>query len=151
MITRRLRIDHINLGFSGSARAEDSIAEYIASLDMSLFVYDYDYNAPTVEHLRNTHEKMFKTIRAAHPTIPVVMLTRPKMFLTEAEVERREIVYATYQRARDSGDTNVYFLDGATLMSLADNEGTVDGCHPNDLGFFSMAKVLGDLLETITK
>ena len=51
IISRRFDIDHLNLGFGGSARGELSMAEYIASLDMSIFVYDYDHNAPTVKHL----------------------------------------------------------------------------------------------------
>jgi hypothetical protein len=32
-------------------------------------------------------------------------------------------------------------------MQYAENNGTVDNCHPTDLGFWSMAKVLGDLIE----
>ena len=65
IISRRLKADYLNLGFSGSARAEDEIAEYISKLDMSAFVYDYDHNAPTTEHLKQTHERMFKLIRKA--------------------------------------------------------------------------------------
>ena len=69
-ISRRLDTDYINLGFSGNAKGEDAIAEYIKNLDMSVFVYDYDHNAPDTEHLKNTHEKMFKTVREANPTLP---------------------------------------------------------------------------------
>ncbi len=64
ILSRRLNVDHVNLGFSGSARGEDAITEYIAGLEMSVFVLDYDHNAPDVEHLKNTHEKMFRAIRA---------------------------------------------------------------------------------------
>ena len=32
-------------------------------------------------------------------------------------------------------------------MALAENDGTVDDCHPNDLGFASMAKAITDILE----
>ncbi len=149
IITRRLSANHINLGFSGNAKGEDPMIDYLASLDMSLFVLDYDYNAPTAEHLQNTHERLFKAVRKTHPNIPIVMLTRPKCFLTQEEVDRREIVRTTYQNALDAGDKNVYFLSGEELMSMTDNEGTVDSCHPNDLGFFSMATVLGNLLETL--
>lgn len=60
IISRIFNYDYINLGFSGSAKAEDEMIEYIKNLDMSIFVYDYDHNAPTVEHLKKTHEKMFK-------------------------------------------------------------------------------------------
>jgi hypothetical protein len=34
-------------------------------------------------------------------------------------------------------------------MELAKDEGTVDGTHPTDFGFYSMAKALGDLLVEI--
>ena len=48
----------------GGSAQELKCAEYIASLDMSAFVYDYDHNAPSVEHLQNTHEKFYNIIRA---------------------------------------------------------------------------------------
>ena len=151
IVSRRLDADYINLGFSGSAKGEDEIAQYISGLDMSVFVYDYDHNAPTAEHLKNTHQKMFDKIRAAHPDLPIVMLSRPKYSLTEDEKLRLEIIKDTYNNAVKNGDKNVYLLDGKALMSLAGDEGTVDNCHPNDLGFMSMAKAVGDLLERIIK
>lgn len=148
IITRRLDTDYVNLGFSGSARGEEEMADYIRRLDMSVFVYDYDFNAPSADHLQNTHEKMYLTVRQAHPDIPVVMLSRPKPYLTEEEICRQKIVKTTYQKAKDRGE-NVYFISGQDLMQYAGDGGTVDGVHPNDLGFASMARVLGDLLETI--
>ena len=125
------------------------MAEYISSLPMSVFVYDYDHNAPTPEHLQNTHENMFKIIRKAQPTLPVIMLSRPKYTLNDEEKERLAIIRRTYENALAKGDQNVYFIDGPTLMQYAKNEGTVDGCHPTDYGFYSMAETLLSLLKTI--
>jgi hypothetical protein len=34
-------------------------------------------------------------------------------------------------------------------MAFCENNGTVDNCHPTDLGFFSMAKAVGDVLGRI--
>jgi hypothetical protein len=34
-------------------------------------------------------------------------------------------------------------------METAKGDGTVDNCHPNDLGFFSMASAVGDVIEKI--
>ncbi len=147
IISRRFDCDFINLGFSGNAKGEDEMAEYVSGLDMSLFVYDYDHNAPTVEHLEKTHEKMFLTIRDKHPSLPVIMMTRPKFVLTSDEERRLAVVEKTYRNAIERGDKNVYFIKGSELMKYAKNEGTVDNCHPNDLGFASMAQVLGDLIE----
>ena len=121
--------------------------EYIKKLDMSLFVYDYDHNAPTVEYLKNTHEKMFRAIREENPDLPIVMMSRPLYTLENDDLARRDIVMATYKNAVAAGDKNVYFLDGPQLMSLCKNEGTVDNCHPTDFGFASMAQAIGDLIE----
>ena len=149
IISRRIDADYINLGFSGNAKAEDEIADYISGLEMSCFVYDYDHNAPTLEHLKNTHEKMFIRIRQNNPDIPIVLMSRPKYQLTSEEELRLEVVKTTYNNAISGGDKNVYFIDGRELMELAKNDGAVDHCHPNDFGFASMAKRIGDLLEKI--
>lgn len=147
ILSRRFHFDYINLGFSGSARAEDEMVDYIKGLPMSLFVYDYDHNAPDPAHLWATHEKMFKAVRTAHPHIPVIMMSRPKAILTDEEIERRKAVETTYQNAVSAGDKNVYFLDGPALTKYCGNEGTVDNTHPTDFGFVSMAQVVGDLID----
>ncbi len=149
IISRRFDCDYINLGFSGNAKAEDEIIDYIKKLDMSMFVYDYDYNAPSVEHLANTHEKMFKAVRKENPQIPIIFMSRPKYYLDEEEEQRLNIIKTTYNNALSGGDRNVYLLDGKALMSRAGSDGTVDNAHPNDLGFASMAEALGNLIETI--
>lgn len=150
IISRAIDCDFINLGFSGNAKGEQEMTDYIKELDMSLFVMDYDHNAPSIEHLEATHEKMFKCIRQAQPELPVLMMSRPKYYLSDEEKKRLEIVKATYDNAALAGDKNVYFIDGSTLMNdeIKDN-GTVDDCHPTDLGFFSMAKRMIPVMKDI--
>ena len=149
IVSRKFNCDYINLGFSGNAKAEDEITDYIKNLEMSVFVLDYDHNAPTVEHLKNTHEKMFKAVRNAHPDIPVIMMSRPKHFLTEEEKERRKVVETTYNNAVASGDKNVYFIDGSLLTELCKDDGTVDNCHQTDFGFVSMANAVSRVMENL--
>lgn len=149
IVSRALQTDYINLGFSGSAKAEDTIAQYIKHLDMSVFVYDYDHNAPTLQHLENTHQKMFLTIRENNPDLTILLLSRPKYSLDEVEKQRLAVIRKTYADAVAAGDQNTYFIDGSTLMKYARNDGTVDGCHPNDLGFHSMAKGLIQQLKSL--
>lgn len=150
IISRRLGCDHINLGFSGGARGEDAIASYIAGLPMSAFVYDYDHNAPSVEHLGNTHWRMFQIIRSQNPHLPVVMVSRPQPNPTGEEYQRLGIVTATWQKAMEAGDRNVYFVDGTMILrQFGGDSGTVDACHPNDLGFMCMADAIGAVLEKI--
>lgn len=149
IISRRFHCDFVNLGFSGSALAEDEMIDYVKNLEMSLFVYAYDHNAPNVEHLKNTHEKMFQAVRKTHPDIPIIILSRPKHILSQEEEMRRDMIEKTYQNAKLNGDKNVYFISGKELTAFCRDEGTVDGVHPTDYGFSSIAKVLGDVIEGI--
>lgn len=150
ILSRELGFDYINLGFSGSAKAESAMADYIASLPMSVFVMDYDHNAPDVPHLQSTHEPLYKAVRAAHPDVPVIIMSRPVYYLNREELQRNAIIRETYERAVAAGDTNVYFIDGRELIGkeLVD-VATVDGTHPNDCGFYSMAKRLRETLEPL--
>ncbi|MDE5699279.1 MAG: SGNH/GDSL hydrolase family protein, partial [Lachnospiraceae bacterium] len=54
LVSRWLDSDFYCLGFSGNAKGEQWMAEYIAQLSMSCFVYDYDHNAPSPDYLRQT-------------------------------------------------------------------------------------------------
>lgn len=49
----------------------------------------------------------------------------------------------------NSGDENVYFVDGSHLFDGEMRDScTVDGCHPNDLGFYRMARGIGEAVKT---
>ncbi len=150
MLSNRLDFDFINLGFAGNALGEQEMAKYIAGLQMSAFVYDYDHNAPTAEYLKGTHENMFKLIRNAHPDLPIICLTKPYPAYTHGD-ERLEIIEKTVTNAKSKGDKNVYFLDiGRYLKAQGiENELTVDGTHPNDLGFYFMARAIEEILNPL--
>ena len=149
IVSRKLNLDYVNLGFSGSALAEEEIIEYIKGLDMAAFVYDYDHNAPTVQHLKNTHNKMFEAIRSAQPDLPIIMMNRPNYILKSGEMQRKDIIQDTYNNAVAKGDKNVYFIDNEKLCKLCGNNGLVDNCHPSDFGFYSMAEAVSEVMEKI--
>lgn len=141
MLCRRLDAEQINLGFSGNGLGEPSVARAIAKLKMAAFVMDYDYNAPTPEHLEATHEKFFQIIRQEQPELPIIVLSKCDFYNDNCggSALRREIIRKTCRHAVDAGDEKVYFIDGETLFAgpLRD-DCTVDRCHPNDLGFYRM-------------
>ena len=150
-LSNKLDMDFHCLGFGGLAKAEPEMAEYVAGLDMSVFVYDYDHNAKTVEYLSQTHERMFKTVRERNPDLPIIIISRPNV---GAETEARyEVIKRTYDNAVAAGDKNVWLLKGTEFYS--DEHGvdfTVDGTHPTDLGYYFMAEgirpILSKLLES---
>ena len=159
VISRRLNTEFVNLGFGGGAKAEKEIMEYLATLDMSILVYDYDHNSPNMEHLRETHYKGYQTFRKLRPDVPVIMASRPdywsrnyalEYYTVEETERRRSLIEENYLRAKAEGDENVYFVDGSKIFpeDLRD-DATSDGCHPNDLGYHFMANAFGEIIEKI--
>lgn len=145
-------IDFINLGFSGSFRGEQALAEYIAEQKCSLFVYDYDHNAPTAEHLRDTHYKFYQTFRRGQPTTPILMISRPDGARAPDGEERYQIIRRTYLKAKKNGDRNVYLIDGRTFYGKKDYDiCSVDAIHPTDLGFYKMATKIYKKMQIIDK
>lgn len=150
-LSRQLNMDYINFGFSGSAKGEPEMAEFIASVPMSIFVMDYDYNAPDAEHLQNTHETFFRIIREKHPDLPIVMLSNPNYRLNPEENEKRlAVIRKTYENAKARGDKNVYLISGENFYGGEDIYAcTVDKIHPNDHGFALMTSEIRKTLEPI--
>ena len=147
IIHREIDADYINLGFSGSAKAEDTICDYIATLDMSVFVMDYDHNAPTVDFLQKTHEPFYKRLREKRPDLPIIMVSSPTVLGGMWPV-RRDLIKANYEKAVAAGDKNLYFVDGSAIFD-GNHDCTVDGCHPTDLGFYFMAKHIGAKVKEV--
>ena len=152
MLCRAIDAPQINLGFSGSGKGEPTVAEVIAGLDLVAFVMDYDHNAPSLEHLKNTHEIFFKIIRGKNPGLPVIIMSKCDFWGSKLEQDRRDIIRQTYANAVKAGDKKVWFVDGETLFGMEDRDAcTVDRCHPNDLGFYRMFRTILPTLEKALK
>lgn len=148
-VSRNLQLDHINLGFSGNCLGEEAMANYIASLPMLAFVSDYDHNALNPDRLRETHQRLYDIIRDKHPEIPYIMISRPSF---EGNVRNsrlmRDVIMDTLRHARDNGDDNIWFIDGPSIFRGRFTDScTVDGTHPNDLGFALFAEKVEDELR----
>ena len=143
LISKWNGINYINLGFNGSAKAEDGMVDYLAGIDCSLFVCDYDHNAPTAEYLKNTHFRLYKRYRKVQPNTPILFISKPDITNDIEGEERLKIIKSTYLKAKRSGDNNVYFLSGKSFYGAKNRwDFSADGCHPTDLGFYKMANTI---------
>lgn len=152
LVSEWTNLDYYILGFSGNAKGEEKMADFLAKFDCSVFVCDYDYNAPTVEHLQNTHLLIYKKFRslAKNKNTPIVFISKPDGFRNNLDKKRYEIIKSTYDYARAQGDQNVYIIDGATIYPKKIREHcSVDGCHPTDLGFYFFAKKVYKVIKSI--
>ncbi len=148
MLCRAMDAPQINLGFSGSGKGEIAVARAIAGLELAAFVMDYDHNAPTPEYLKQTHEPFFKAIREKQPDLPIIIMSKCNFYGSRDDIARRDIIRQTYENAAKAGDKHVWFIDGEILFGKEDRDAcTVDGCHPNDLGFYRMYKTALPVLK----
>lgn len=151
VVSRMINSDYINLGFGGAAHAENEIIDYIASLHMNCFVYDYDHNAPNPEELERTHYAGYERFRKQRPDVPIIMATRVDYYLHQEEYEPyRKIVIESYKKARNEGDKKVFFIDGKDMIQAnMVNYAMADNVHPNDVGYYLMAKQFASLIKKI--
>lgn len=159
LISDWLDTNYLNFGFSGSALGEKEMAEYLSKIDCSVFVMDYDHNAPNKEHLMKTHKPFYETFRKGNPNVPIVFVTKPDDSwdagiqydeIQKVRAERAEVIKETYEYALKNGDKNVYFIDGRTFYPEDVKEHcAVDNCHPTDLGFYFMAKTIGKVIKDL--
>ena len=145
IVCRMLNVDCINQGYSSGAHLEPEMADYIASMDMSAFVMDNDGNGSN-DTLNRRHYAFYKTIREAHPDIPIILVTRPVYSESNLTMfkERQNIIKATYDRAVREGDENIYYINGYDFFpvkGIADVY-AIDHNHPTDTGMYYMAMMV---------
>ena len=152
ILGRRLDWPTINLGFSGSALSEPEIAALLAELDPAVYVLDALPNM-TAEMVAQRIEPFVLTLRKAHPLTPIVLVesaTYPNVrFLAARREQVREAnakLRAAFDRLRHAGQKRIYYLHGDKLFG-DDDEATVDGVHPTDLGFLRMSNEMEPLLK----
>ena len=151
ILSRKLDWPIINLGFSGNAWSEPEIAKLLAELDPSVYVIDPVPNM-SADMVRERIDPLVKTLRAAHPKTPIVLVQ--SLSYTDAPyVEPRRERYMSsneqmqkaYERLKKT-EKNLFFIPGKDLIGH-DDEATVDGTHPTDLGFMRMSEVIEPVLR----
>jgi hypothetical protein len=147
ILSRRLNIEVINLGFSGSGLAEPEVAHVIGEIrNPALLVLDYDANIRRTELLKQRTPDFIRILRSYHPTTPMLVCSKPP-FMTETinpevtayRLARRDFLHHTVDRLRADGDVNIHFFDSSNIYGEQWHECTIDGRHSTDLGFMQMA------------
>ncbi len=159
ILSRRINLEFINLGFSGNGKGEPEVARTIATIrNPALFVLDYEANTSGSGGIGQTLPDFLHILREAHPSVPILVVSRIPN-ITEGfhgDVRASRLKWRDYQRTtvdnlRNAGDRNIFFQDGSDLLGPDWQECTVDSVHPNDLGFMRMADGLTPVIRNILK
>ena len=152
IVGRDLDVPVVNLGFSGSGVMEFEMSEHLAAIDASCYVLDCLWNMgmskDKARHGRNVdenYEPFIRNLRAKRPGVPIVMAEQCDVFCGPPNAKDR-CMKALYEKLIAEGWKNLVYLP-KDKMYTGDCDGTVDGCHPNDLGMRSMADAFGDAVR----
>lgn len=149
ILSRRLNIDFINLGFSGRGLGQSELAEYISNLETSLIVLDYWAN-PSSELFEKTLPDFVDIIRKKHQVTPIILISPfYSIGLTDSQNKKRKIALNFVKKRKENGDKNIYYVDGRDMLSKKQSFGLVDGRHLNSLGFWFVANGLEEKIRKI--
>ena len=150
-LSRMLDADVWNLGFSGNGNAEPAMLEYMASLDVSAYVFDYNYYSDRPERILPKHSEIYEIMRASDLTVPILMMDKPSViFAGENYAIRSKMIRETYEMAINKGDRFVAMMDAKELFGDEEPDAcVVDTDHPNDLGFYRMADSIYPYLKRL--
>lgn len=143
-LSRMLDAEVLNLGFSGNGNAEPVMLNYLASLDASAYVFDYNYYSARSDRILPNHYEIYEALRKSDPFVPILMIDKPAvMFAGEDYHIRSRMILDTYERAKKNGDDLVDMMDAKELFGEEEPDAcVVDTAHPNDLGFYRMATAI---------
>lgn len=156
ILSRTTGFNFINMGLSGSAKMEKSVADAIAGMDADAFILDCVPNSSPEEITQRT-AYLVKCIKEKHPKKPIIIIQSivreggnwDKKIALRVK-QQNENIKIEYEKLKKEGIPNLYFISSENLLGH-DHEGSVDGIHPNDLGFYRMMEILkpaiGGILE----
>lgn len=155
MVGRDLQVPVYGLGFSGSGVMEYELSDVIARIDASCYVLDCLWNmrsdpkAQNPRSVERNYEKFIRNLRAKRPGVPIVMAEACDVFCRGPN-DKDKFTRALYEKLVAEGWKDLVYLPKVEMYT-GDTEGTVDGCHPNDLGMASMAKAFGKAVREALK
>ena len=154
MLVRDLNREVYNLGFSGNGRFDLEVAEVMTSVDAGLYVIDCLANNK-VEQIKANVGPFFEYLRTRRPDVPVLFVESP-MFpgylfdMNEGDTlkEKNEALRAYYEKLKSQGVKDIYYFDSKGILT-EDRQGTVDGYHFTDLGFYRFEKNILPVIKQI--
>lgn len=144
IISRKLGVDCINLGFSGNGKMEAPIVEVMSGIRASFYVIDCLPNM-TAEDVTKSVIPLAQGLRAKNPDTPIAFVENvmyAKSYFEEGMDkmlrEKNRALRAEYDKLVKQGMKNVVYISSEGALGI-DGEGYVDGVHMTDLGFLRMA------------
>lgn len=156
ILARQTGINFINMGLSGNGKMEKEVADLVAKIDAEAFILDCIPN-PTPQQIKERTAYLVQTIRKNHPKAPIIVMQSEiresgyvDMIMGARNTAQNKEITMQVEALQKAGIKDLYLIKGDDFLG-SDHDGTVDGTHPNDLGFGRMVEVIRPQIMTILK
>ena len=143
ILGRLLNLNVINLGFSGSCKIEEVMTDEINKIDKKYLILELESNSPSYEHMKTHLTYMLENLKNKDK-FDIYLI--PHFADTEVLVNKNLKRYREGFRQLQASFPYVKFIDGEKLTKSLGYEGTVDGVHMTDLGFYDLAHKLAKII-----
>ncbi|MCA9448843.1 MAG: SGNH/GDSL hydrolase family protein [Candidatus Omnitrophica bacterium] len=154
IIGRDRDVPVINLGFSGNGKMDPEIGDLLVELDPSVYIIDCCPNMNPEMILERTIP-LVERIRQDRPVTPILLVENieyQRGWFSESQraayEDKNAALKQRYEELIEKGVEGLYYLPCDGMLG-DDANGTVDGVHPTDLGFFRMAHAFEPVLREI--
>ena len=144
-MSRNTGINFVNYGLSGNGKMEAAVADMLKDIDADAFILDCMPN-PSPKEITERTQYLVNTIRKYHQGTPIIMIEtymRENGYSDQAVHDRctrqGEAFVKQYELLKKQGIKDLYLIRDNHAIGT-DHEGSVDGTHPNDLGFDRMVE-----------
>ncbi|PTX91829.1 SGNH/GDSL hydrolase family protein [Opitutus sp. ER46] len=152
ILGRRFDRSVLNLGFSGNGKMDAAVGAFLTQVDAAVYVIDCLPNMnPALVAERTV--PLVQQLRAAHPDTPIILVEdrrHTNSWILPAtdkfHTENHAALKAQYERLQQDGVKHLYYIPGDALYGT-DAEGSTDGSHASDLGFWRQADVMEPVIR----
>jgi lysophospholipase L1-like esterase len=160
ILGRKIDRTIINLGFSGNGQLEKPLIELMKETDACLYVLDCmpnlisEVSFPKQEIMDRILSSV-KELQSENSAIPI-LLVEHSGGLSSANMNAKmvndykatsNILDEAFGQMKKDGFRNIYLLTDSAIG--LDNESTVDGTHPNDIGMMKHAEAYEKIIREI--
>ena len=151
ILGRLCNLNVINLGFSGSCKLEpkilDIINEFVDVRNIKYIIFELEANSPSYEHLETRFSYFLENLKNKE-NIKIYLISHFDEGITyiNDEIKKYRQVFKKLQR-KMCNKYDITFIDGEKIIKNLNCDGTVDGVHLTDLGFYELACKLEKIIK----
>ena len=156
MLSRATGLNFLNMGLSASAKMEKAVADLVAGTPADAYILDCVPNS-SPEQIKERTAYLVEQIRNLHPSAPIIVMQsviREHGYFNNKVGERVKQqnlqIKKEFESLQKKGVKYLYFIPAENFLGK-DHEGSTDGIHPNDLGFFRMVQEIQPVMVEVLK